>query len=228
MKEMKFGTLAIFLAVMFTFCFAYDELETRVGRMDTAVAEEREAGPEPEQAMEPEPVPEPEPEPEPEVQAAAEPVPEEEPAETPEPAHPPVTLQTGVTSTDRFRPDIPLTREEQKALQCACQEFDVPYSLTLGIIQKETGFENRIGDSGRSVGYMQIQPRWWEDLMNEIGATDLMIPEDNFRTGCAILRRLIDEANGSIPSALTVYNVGHDNGSRDYARAVMALAEGWE
>ena len=38
--------------------------------------------------------------------------------------------------------------------------------------------------------------------MEEIGARDLTDPEDNFRTGCAILRQLLDK-HGNIEDALS-------------------------
>lgn len=114
--------------------------------------------------------------------------------------------------------EIPLRYEEQAALYGACLEFRVPYELALAVVEQETDFRNIVGDDGASVGYMQIQQRWWGDLMAEIGARDLTVAEDNFRTGCAILRKLLDQY--SLEDALSVYNTGAPGQTR-YSREVM-------
>lgn len=124
-----------------------------------------------------------------------------------------------------YRDDVPLPYGLQDALHTACEEFGVRYELALAVIERETNFTDTTGDGGESVGYFQIQPRWWGELMEEIGVDDLADPVQNFRTGCAILARLIgqygDEAN-----ALTAYNSGRP-GESAYAAAVLEAAEGW-
>ena len=64
-----------------------------------------------------------------------------------------------VVEQSHYCDSIPLTSEEQDWLWAACEEFDVPYALALGLIEKETEFRNLIGDDGTSTGYMQIIPR---------------------------------------------------------------------
>lgn len=118
--------------------------------------------------------------------------------------------------------EIPLSYEEQAALYGACLEFRVSYELALAVVEQETDFRNIVGDDGASVGYMQIQQRWWGSLMEEIGARDLTVAEDNFRTGCAILRQLLDQY--SLEDALSVYNTGAPGQTR-YSREVMGRME---
>ena len=118
-----------------------------------------------------------------------------------------------------LREDIPLPFELQAMLYGACLEFQVDYELALAVIEQETNFRNVTGDDGDSEGYMQIQERWWGELMAEIGAEDLTDPEDNFRTGCAILRQLLDKY-GSLEDALSAYNTGSPGQTR-YSREVM-------
>lgn len=122
---------------------------------------------------------------------------------------------------------IPLEPELQETLWNACQEFGVDYPLALAVIEQETDFSNIQGDGGRSIGYFQIQPRWWGELMEEIGAADLSDPEDNFRTGCAVLAQLLRQYEGSVTDALTAYNTGRP-GASAYAGAVLETAERWE
>lgn len=115
--------------------------------------------------------------------------------------------------------DIPLSYELQAMLYGACKEFEIEYTIALAMIEQETNFRNVKGDGGDSVGYMQIQSKWWSGLMAEIGAEDLMEPVDNFRTGCAILRQLLDKY-GSVEDALSAYNRGRPGQTR-YSREVM-------
>lgn len=124
--------------------------------------------------------------------------------------------------------DIPLTYEEQDWLQAACKEFNIPYALALGLIEKETTFRNIFDDDGVSAGYMQIQQKWHWDRMERLGVTDLMEPSGNFRVGCDFLAELYAKYN-DWSLALTVYNFGHDPGYiTDYAKDVMANYARWQ
>ena len=134
-------------------------------------------------------------------------------------AEEPQERQLGLCEDTYLREDIPLSYELQAMLYGACLEFEVPYELALAVVEQETNFRNVTGDDGASVGYMQIQHRWWGGLMEEIGARDLTDPEDNFRTGCAIIRKLMDK-HGSVEDALTAYNRGKPGQSK-YSRDVM-------
>lgn len=124
-----------------------------------------------------------------------------------------------------FRDDVPLTYEEQDYLHTAADEFGVDYHLMLGLIERETNFRNIPGDGGDSVGFCQVQAKWWGGLMDEIGADDLNDPYDNFRTACAIVAHLT-EKHGTTEDALTSYNSGKP-GQSAYASAVLANAEKW-
>lgn len=121
--------------------------------------------------------------------------------------------------------DIPLSCELQEELHNACVEFGVDYYIMVALIDRETHFRNVQGDNGNSYGYCQIQPRWWYGLMCEIGATDLNVPKDNFRTACAIMSGLTKTYN-STEGALVAYNQGSYKGkSTSYSREIIANAE---
>lgn len=127
-------------------------------------------------------------------------------------------------AADYFWADIPLDAELQAYLRAACEEFNVDYALAVSVIWRETNFLNDIGDGGDSVGFFQIQKKWWVDLMENIGAENLMVPYENFRTGCAILSELTCKY-GNLVDALTAYNTGSP-GDSEYARAVLSYLEG--
>lgn len=131
------------------------------------------------------------------------------------------------TDTDFFIESVPLGYAEQEALFEASEEFGVDYFLMLGLVERETDFRNISGDNGNAAGYCQVWQKWWGDTMIDIGASDLNIPEDNFRTACAIIRELTDRY-GSDAGALTAYNKGSFNGTvTEYATTVLSNAEKW-
>lgn len=121
-----------------------------------------------------------------------------------------------------FRDDVPLTYDLQDALHTACEEFEIRYELALAVIERETNFTATVGDGGESIGWFQIQPKWWGKLMDEIGVDDPADPAQNFRLGCAILAQLIDRY-GNETDALTAYNTGRP-GESEYAAAVLEIA----
>lgn len=124
-----------------------------------------------------------------------------------------------------FRREIPLDREIQEALHEACVEFGTYYEVMLALIERETGFVSRMGDGGDSYGLCQIQPRWWDELLSEIGTDNLMDEKQNVRAGCAVMAHLV-QTYGDLEPALTAYNTGKP-GKSDYADAVLARAEKW-
>lgn len=149
-----------------------------------------------------------------------------DPIPTPEDKTEPV--EEAIIEQSCFRDDIPLTYEEQSWLQAACEEFEVPYALALGLIEKESNFQNIAGDQGASTGYMQIQQKWHWNRMERLGVTNLLNPNGNFRVGCDFLSELYEKYNDwSI--ALTVYNMGHNPGCvTDYAKTVMNNYAHWQ
>ena len=129
---------------------------------------------------------------------------------------------------DHFNDAIPLSREEQELLWDACEEFDVPYALALGLIETETNFRNITGDNGNSSGYMQIQKRWHGERMERLGVTDLMDPGGNFRVGLDFLTEQYSKY-GDWGIALTVYNNGSYPGYiTNYANIVLSRYANWQ
>lgn len=131
---------------------------------------------------------------------------------------------------------VPLTAEEQESLWNACQEFDIPYHLALGVIDVETDFRNVTGDNGNSKGYMQVQERYHTDTMKDLGVADLMDPEGNFRVGLSYLSEMV-ALTDTTDEALMAYNMGKAGAARlwqegvhesAYSREVLELASYWD
>jgi hypothetical protein len=116
--------------------------------------------------------------------------------------------------------DIPLDLETQKEIIKICSEYGFSYELILGMISVESDFRPKvIGDDGNTFGLMQIQPRWWYEIMERENVTNLLDPLQNIRCGCAILREL-KEKYGTEYRALQAYNTGKPNTNNGYAERV--------
>lgn len=122
----------------------------------------------------------------------------------------------------RIYDNISLSEELQLLVWQACEETGCPYELALSVIYCESSYRNVNGDSGRSIGYMQVQPRWHQARMERLGVTDLSDPLSNFRVGCDLLAELLDKH--SVEDALSVYNTG-GTGHRKYANKVLGYME---
>lgn len=135
-------------------------------------------------------------------------------------AEEPQERQLGLCEDTYLREDIPMSYELQAMLYGACLEFEVPYELALAVIEQETNFRNVTGDDGASEGYMQVQQRFHKDRMDELGVTDLMDPESNFRVACHYLRELFDRY-GDTHKVLMAYNAGPSGAAKLWSEGIM-------
>lgn len=98
--------------------------------------------------------------------------------------------------------------EVQRYTYSLCVEEGVRYALVLAMIEQESGYkQERIGDDGESLGYMQVMQKWHEERMERLGATDLLNACQNIRVGVDYIKELLDRY-GTIQDALTAYNYG--------------------
>lgn len=127
---------------------------------------------------------------------------------------------------------VPLEAELQKHIANLCEEYHIIPELVLAVIEQESQFNpEAIGDSGNSLGLMQIQPRWHSERMQRLGCDDLLDPYQNVIVGLDILAEKM--AKGSTEWALMAYNGGNQYADAlqargevsEYAKAVIMLAE---
>lgn len=116
-----------------------------------------------------------------------------------------------------YSPDIPLSPELQSVLQEACDAYQVPECLVLGLIEVESRFQVE-ADNGQCYGLMQLNRDYFPSNLS---------PAENIWAGVEYLGRCLKRYEGNIPAALCAYNAGHDTGYRGYANAVLAAAERW-
>ena len=117
----------------------------------------------------------------------------------------------------------------------AAEAFDIWYPLAVAMVDVETSFRNVAGDGGASIGYLQVNGTLHTDLMEQVGATDLWVPRDNFRTGLAYLAQQMERTD-TVHKALMAYNMGPSGAAAvwergiyesEYSQKVMERAEYW-
>lgn len=127
--------------------------------------------------------------------------------------------------------DVPLTEDLQDHIFEVCEKYSVDAGLVMAMIRKESTFNpDIVGDSGRSFGLMQIQPRWHQERMDKLGVTDLLDPYQNIVVGVDYIAELIGRGKG-IEWALMAYNGGPSNANKGieqvvrYADTVLAYQD---
>lgn len=131
-----------------------------------------------------------------------------------------VSSETTIVETEYY--DVPLSHSLQDYIFELCEERDIEPALVIAIIERESKYEaSTVGDSGDSLGLMQIQPKWHSERMTRLGAKDLLNPFDNVLVGIDILDELIDSGN-SLEWALMAYNGGNAYAYRLVSEGVIS------
>lgn len=128
--------------------------------------------------------------------------------------------------------DVPLSTDLQEHIKELCDDYGVDMPLALAIIGQESNYRpDAAGDNGNSLGLMQIQPRWHQGRMDDLGVTDLLDPYQNVTVGIDLLADLIEK--GGTRWAIMAYNAGAETAdyhtaigtTTDYAAEVEQLRE---
>ena len=132
--------------------------------------------------------------------------------------------------------DCPLSHDLQDYIADLCEETNIDPAVIIAMIGRESGYRaDAKGDKGKSLGLMQIQPRWHSERMEALNCDDLLDPYDNVTVGIDFLSELIEKYDGNVNMALMAYNAGATGAKRNwfskgiyenkYSKAVMTLAE---
>ena len=117
-----------------------------------------------------------------------------------------------------YREDIPMPKEDQRAVFDACFKYNLDPILIYAIIWQESDFDEKLAEPGDGNGYMQVMYKWHRDRMNRLGTTDLLDGRENIYTGCDYLYELIERYG--LERALGAYNTGSPR-VNGYVRAVL-------
>lgn len=143
-----------------------------------------------------------------------------------EPTEPPQTVML-------YR--VPLDDRLQLYIINEAERHGVDPAIVFAICEQESEYNaNGIGDSGDSLGLMQIQERFHRDRMARLAVDDLMNPYQNATVGIDFLAYLIEYYRGNVEMAIMAYNAGqagaHNNWFRDevfqneYSQSVLMKA----
>ena len=120
---------------------------------------------------------------------------------------------------DFYIAECKLSKEMQNAVYDACNDTGIPFNIALGLIEVESNFNaEAVNTKTGCYGYCQLHPTYFPNDLS---------PEENIATGIKWLARLYGNNGGDIAKALTIYNAGHDTGSRTYASMVLKAADKW-
>lgn len=148
------------------------------------------------------------------VQMTAEPAQEPEPVEEEDENE---KIEAALLEQGYLHEEIPLDFDLQCHLITVCEEYGVPQSVALGVIQAESSF-TATASNGSCYGYMQINSINSEWLSEKIGVTDLTDPYQNIRSGVFILSDLYGKY-GDWHKALICYNYG-EGGAREHVFSI--------
>ena len=116
--------------------------------------------------------------------------------------------------------DVPLDKDLQNHIMDICEERNIDPRVAFAMIKCESGFRaEATGDSGNSLGLMQIQPRWHYARMERLGCYNLLDPYQNVTVGLDLFGDLLKHY-GNVEHALMAYN-----GGGSYANEMIAAGQ---
>lgn len=93
-----------------------------------------------------------------------------------------------------------------------CQEYGVDYEMVFALIERESRCRwDAEGDSGSSIGMMQISEKWHSVRMERLGCSDLLNPFQNILVGVDFLHELqerLKDSGSRMEDVLAAYNCG--------------------
>lgn len=96
----------------------------------------------------------------------------------------PLPTPTPIPTPDLHDPEIPLSPELQVVLRDACEEYNVPMPLALGLIEVESGFQEDAVSTEGCYGLCQLNPRYFPDKLS---------PADNIQYGIRHLGGVLEQ-----------------------------------
>lgn len=132
--------------------------------------------------------------------------------------------------------EVPLKGEWQDAIQILCDDYKISYPFILAMIEHESSFRPEVINSTGHVGLMQLQPKWFKDIMEELDITEDMLtnPYANVNVAVVYLSQLFEKYEE--PSlVLMIYNMGEGRALElwkkgcvsKYAKTILKREQYW-
>lgn len=126
--------------------------------------------------------------------------------------------------------DVKLSAEMQQWIMSYAYERHISPFIVFAIIEKESDYDaDAVGDAGESIGLMQIQEKWHQERMEELGLSNLWDSQQNIQVGIDYLMELLGE-NPDMEWVLNAYNGGRTYADRkkdthtEYATYILTRA----
>lgn len=115
--------------------------------------------------------------------------------------------------------DVPLDEDFQIYLNRLCEEYGVPYTLAVAVIEAESTYRADVISDDGDYGLMQINWRCLSWLSDELGITDFLDARQNARAGVYILGQYYRQY-GAESGTLIAYNMGQAAAEELFARGI--------
>ena len=127
--------------------------------------------------------------------------------------------------------DVPLDEDFQNYLHGLCEEYGVPFTLAVAVIEAESTYRADVISGDGDYGLMQINWRCLSWLSDELGIEDFLDPYQNAKAGVYILGMYYRQY-GADSGTLMAYNMGQAAAEElfaagvyetDYSRRVIGI-----
>lgn len=118
--------------------------------------------------------------------------------------------------------DVPLDKDIQEFVYCLSYGYNIDWTLTMAIIQHESGFNaNAISDTN-DYGLMQINEINHQWLSETLGVTDFLDAKQNVRSGLFILRKLFEKYGNDTHKVLMAYGLGETGANTFWEQGISS------
>lgn len=119
----------------------------------------------------------------------------------------------------RYIEELGIDRDEQEIIYLLSKDYGISYTLVLGLIDVESGFQNDIISETGDYGLFQVNKINHGRLTEILGVEDFLGSTENIRAGMYILADLFDKYEDTA-KVLMAYNMGEAGASSLWAKGI--------
>ena len=128
------------------------------------------------------------------------------------------------TQAPKFYFDISVPKDIQDYMFEICKQYNVPVTLIVAMMERESRFNPDAVSRTNDYGYMQIHKGNFEWLKNTLGISNLLDPKENILCGVYIISSHLKKNNNNINNALMCYNCGAGGAARLWRQGTYSTA----
>lgn len=120
--------------------------------------------------------------------------------------------------------DVPLSYSLQRYIYEVCADEEVPVSLVIAMIDKESQFNPEAVSDTDDYGLMQINKINHETLEEQYRAADMLDPYQNVFCGVKVIGSYIKAYDGDYNKALMAYNMGEYGAKKAWESGIKSTS----